>query len=192
MKQHVMRPRSKSVFLSSLLLIFFSTSVLAQTAAQVATQAAKTATQTAAQPSAHTVAQAKGQASALANSVSPTTGLLQIFLALIVVIALMLFIAWLFKRIGPINSMNKVPMKVVGGLSLGNRERIMVVEVGDQWLVLGITAQQISNLSSMPKQALPTASTDDNKLSNDQEKGPENQFAYWLKKTLEKRNTPDT
>ncbi|MFC0348348.1 flagellar biosynthetic protein FliO [Undibacterium danionis] len=172
-----MRSQSKSVFLSSLLLIFFSTSVLAQTAAQ---------------PSANTVAQAKGQASTLANSVSPTTGLLQIFLALIIVIALMLFIAWLFKRIGTINSMNKVPMKVVGGLSLGNRERIMVVEVGDQWLVLGITAQQISNLSSMPKQALSTASTDDNKLSNGQEKGPENQFAYWLKKTLEKRNTPDT
>ncbi|MFZ6799854.1 flagellar biosynthetic protein FliO [Undibacterium sp. Di24W] len=127
------------------------------------------------------LAQTKGQ-----TSVSPTTGLLQIFLALVAVIGLMLLIAWLFKRIGPINSMNKVPMKVVGGLSIGNRERIMVVEVGDQWLVLGVTAQQINTLSSMPKQEIATA---DPAHANP---NPENQFSHWLKKTLDKRNTPET
>jgi flagellar protein FliO/FliZ len=127
------------------------------------------------------LAQTKGQA-----IVSPSTGLLQIFLALVAVIGLMLLIAWLFKRIGPINSMNKVPMKVVGGLSIGNRERIMVVEVGDQWLVLGVTAQQINTLSSMPKQVIATSEPAHANAN------PENQFSHWLKKTLDKRNTPET
>jgi flagellar protein FliO/FliZ len=125
-------------------------------------------------------AQTKTQAAV----VSPSTGLVQIFLALVAVIALMLLIAWLFKRVGPVNSMNKVSMKVVGGISIGNRERIMVVEIADQWLVLGVTAQQINTLSSMPKQEITTNTVNSN--------NPENQFSHWLKKTLEKRNTPET
>jgi flagellar protein FliO/FliZ len=123
------------------------------------------------------------------SNVSPSTGLLQIFLALAAVIGLMLLIAWLFKRIGPINSMNKVPMKIIGGLNIGNRERIMVVEVADQWLVLGVTAQQINTLSSMPKQELPTTTAAETKYLDTKQ---ENQFSYWLKKTLEKRSTPET
>lgn len=122
------------------------------------------------------------------SNVSASTGLLQIFLALAAVIGLMLLIAWLFKRIGPINSMNKVPMKVVGGLSIGNRERIMVVEVADQWLVLGVTAQQINMLSSMPKQETTAAPAGSSTTANQ----PETPFSCWLKKTLEKRNTPET
>jgi flagellar protein FliO/FliZ len=128
------------------------------------------------------MAQARGQ-----TSVSASTGLLQIFLALAAVIGLMLLIAWLFKRIGPINSMNKVPMKVVGGLSIGNRERIMVIEIADQWLIVGVTAQQINTLSSMPKQEITSLDPGNNTTAHQ-----ENQFSYWLKKTLEKRNTTET
>ncbi len=80
-------------------------------------------------------------------------------------------------------------MKIVGGLNIGNRERIMVVEVADQWLVLGVTAQQINTLSSMPKQELPTTTAAETKHLHTKQ---ENQFSYWLKKTLEKRSTPET
>ncbi|MBC3809072.1 flagellar biosynthetic protein FliO [Undibacterium seohonense] len=119
---------------------------------------------------------------AQANAVSPSTGLLQIFLALVVVIGIMLLLAWLVKRVGPIASGHKLPVKVIGGISIGNRERVMVIEVADQWLVLGVTAQQINTLASMPKQELPD--TDHNAITAT---AP---FADWLKKTLEKRNTP--
>ena len=119
---------------------------------------------------------------AQANAVSPSTGLLQIFLALVVVIGIMLLLAWLVKRVGPIANGHKLPVKVIGGISIGNRERVMVIEVADQWLVLGVTAQQINTLASMPKQELPD--TDHNAITDT---AP---FADWLKKTLEKRNTP--
>ncbi len=118
--------------------------------------------------------------SAETSAVSPTTGLLQIFLGLIAVLALMVVAAWFLKKIGPVASGNKVAVKVVGGVNLGNRERIMVVEVADQWIVVGVTAHQISTLSTLPKQ----------EQLNTQEtvQGSENQFSTWLKRTLEKRN----
>ncbi len=119
---------------------------------------------------------------AQANAVSPSAGLFQIFLALAVVIAIMLLLAWIVKRVGPIASGHQLPVKVIGGISIGNRERVMVIEVADQWLVLGVTAQQINTLASMPKQELPDTATNPNNVT-----AP---FADWLKKTLEKRNTP--
>lgn len=118
---------------------------------------------------------------AQAKTVSPSTGLLQIFLALAFVIALMLAFAWLFKRIGPIANGHLLQLKVIGGLNIGNREKIMVVEVADQWLVLGVTAQNINTLATLPKQEIPTNQT--NTLT-------QNNFADWLKKNLDKRNPP--
>ena len=106
---------------------------------------------------------------------------MQIFLALAFVIGLMLLAAWLLKRVGPIGNAQKVPVKVVGGVNIGNRERIIVVEVADQWLVLGVTAQQINTLSTMQKQDSASVETATNTK--------ENQFSDWLKKMLEKRNT---
>ncbi|MFZ6644662.1 flagellar biosynthetic protein FliO [Undibacterium sp. TJN25] len=122
------------------------------------------------------------QAAASQAAVSPTTGLLQIFLGLIAVLALMAVAAWSFKKIGPAVSGNKVPVKVVGGVSVGNRERIMVVEVADQWIVVGVTATQINTLSTMPRQASLADQQDDTQ--------PVNQFSTWLRRTMDKRNGP--
>lgn len=112
--------------------------------------------------------------------ISPTTGLLQIFLGLIAVLTLMAIAAWLFKKIGPVSGGNKLPIKIIGGVSVGNRERIMVVEIADQWIVLGVTANQINTLSTMPKQE---------KLVAESAPMPqENHFSSWLKRTLDKRS----
>ncbi|WP_394778305.1 flagellar biosynthetic protein FliO [Undibacterium sp.] len=121
-------------------------------------------------------------APAVSPAVSPSTGLLQIFLGLIAVLALMAVAAWSFKKIGPAVSGNKVPVKVVGGVSVGNRERIMVVEVADQWIVVGVTATQINTLSTMPRQ--------DGLADHQNDTQPVNQFSTWLRRTMDKRNGP--
>lgn len=117
-------------------------------------------------------------AAAETTAISPTTGLLQIFLGLIAVLTLMGVAAWFFKKIGPVNSGNKIPVKIVGGVSIGNRERIMVVEVADQWIVVGVTANQINTLSTMPKQ--------EKLIEESTSMAPENQFSTWLKRTMAK------
>jgi flagellar protein FliO/FliZ len=112
--------------------------------------------------------------------VSPSAGLLQIFFGLIAVLALMGVAAWFFKRLGPIANGHQVQVKVVGGVNVGNRERVMVIEVADQWIVVGVTAQQITTLTTMPKQ--------EKELPDTSALVPEKMFSTWLKRTLDKRN----
>lgn len=113
------------------------------------------------------------------NTVSPGAGLLQIAFGLLVVLGVMAFAAWAFKRLGPVASGNKLALKMVGGLNVGNRERVMVVEVADQWLVLGVTASNITTLATLPKQEHLLPQTE-----NQQAAAP---FSDWLKRTLERR-----
>ncbi|MDE2428284.1 MAG: flagellar biosynthetic protein FliO [Burkholderiales bacterium] len=129
-----------------------------------------------------TVLSVSMQAHAATNSgaVTPGVGLLQISFGLIAVIGVMVSIAWIMKRIGPITSNNSVPLKIVGGISVGNRERVMIVEVADQWLILGVTANNISNLGTMPKQESILQSSTGTKAAG--------QFGDWLKRTVEKRH----
>ena len=53
-------------------------------------------------------------------------------------------------------------MKVISGLSVGTRERILLVEIGDTWLVLGVTAAQIRTLHTLPKGDLPAVDLTNN------------------------------
>lgn len=112
-------------------------------------------------------------------SPSPSGGLLQIVTALLFVLGLVLMAAWLMRRLGPMTVGNKIPVKVIGGINVGNRERVMVVEVGDQWLILGVTANNINNLGSMPKQ--------EELLNQAAQTAANDPFSAWLKRTLDKR-----
>jgi flagellar protein FliO/FliZ len=118
------------------------------------------------------------------NTASPAVGgLLQTIFALTAVLALLAVLAWLMKRFGPRSHMGTVPIKLVGALSLGGRERIMVVEVGNQWIVVGAAPGRVNALATMPAQA---AAPDLATLAEHQ--SPATSFGDWLKQTIEKRN----
>jgi len=46
---------------------------------------------------------------------------------------------------------------VVSSVMVGQRERVVVVEIGDAWLVLGVAAGQVRALHTMPAGKLPDA-----------------------------------
>lgn len=116
-----------------------------------------------------------------ASATSAGGGLLQTTFALIFVLALLVGLAWFLKRYGPRNfGGGNSNIKLVGALSVGTRERILVVEVGEQWIVVGASPGRMNALATMPRQessdaattaALPTAN-----------------FAEWFKQTIDKRN----
>lgn len=64
------------------------------------------------------------------------------------IILLILAGTWLVKKLGfaPKKMGNEQIIKVKSRCSLGNKERIVVVEVNNECLVLGVTAQNISLL----------------------------------------------
>lgn len=78
---------------------------------------------------------------------------LQVSGALIAIIALILAAAWLVKRLGFAPKRTGVNgLKISASASLGARERVVVVDVEDARLVLGVTAGQINLLHKLPLQ----------------------------------------
>jgi flagellar protein FliO/FliZ len=74
-------------------------------------------------------------------------------LGLFAVIALILGMAWLARRVGLVrHGSGGATMKVVGSLMLGARQKVVMVEVGDTWLVLGVSAGEIRPLHTLPAQ----------------------------------------
>ena len=83
---------------------------------------------------------------------SPMTGhVVQTTLGLLFVIGLLLALVWLLKKLGFGNQQRRGGFyKVLATSALGPREKIVLVEVGDTWLILGMTSQSINTLHSMP------------------------------------------
>ena len=82
-----------------------------------------------------------------ANLPSPLLGLLQTSLALTFVLAIIAALAWLLRR-----SMHgqlfqqRAALKVIANLSVGSREKVVIVETEQSRLVLGVTAHHITLL----------------------------------------------
>lgn len=102
---------------------------------------------------------------------------LQAFLGLVLVIALLGVTAWFARKLSSGHNFGQGGMRVVGGITLGPRERLVLVEVGEEWLVIGIVPGQIRTLHTLPK----------GNLTNPANVGSEPRFAQWLKNVVERR-----
>ena len=110
---------------------------------------------------------------------SSTGSLFQVLMVLVLVLGLMLAAAWLLKKFNATGTNVGSSIKIISGVAVGSRERIMVIEVADQWIVIGVTANNISALTSMPKQEI-ASSPEAQTISEN--------FANRLKQFIEKRN----
>ncbi len=74
---------------------------------------------------------------------------LQMILGLFGVVAFIFAIAWLAKRMGALNASYSSSLKVVAALNVGHREKIIVVQVMDKQLLVGVTQTNIQLLSEL-------------------------------------------
>ncbi|MBT3011695.1 MAG: flagellar biosynthetic protein FliO [Candidatus Thiodiazotropha endolucinida] len=65
---------------------------------------------------------------------------------LLLVLGIIIGGAWLFKRYAQMPMGGKGMVRVVGGASVGTRERVIVVEVDNQRLLLGVAPGQVRTL----------------------------------------------
>lgn len=79
----------------------------------------------------------------------------QVAMILVLIIALILACAWVFRRLGGVHTGTSKQLNVVGSIAVGQRERVVIVAVGDTWLVLGVAAGQVTKLHEMPAQEIP-------------------------------------
>jgi flagellar protein FliO/FliZ len=120
---------------------------------------------------------------------SATGSLLQTLFALIAVLAVLGALAWFLKRYGPKAMGGSAHLRIVGSLNLGGRERLLVVEVGNQWIVVGASPGRVNALATMPKQDGMDggAGADGVHATLSPHVQPAHSFADWLKQTLDKR-----
>ncbi|MGC3874875.1 flagellar biosynthetic protein FliO [Halomonas sp. GXIMD04776] len=71
-------------------------------------------------------------------------------LALAVVIAVILICSALLKRLGPGRKGSGQHLRMVASTAVGQRERVVIVDVKGTWLVLGVGGGQITHLHEMP------------------------------------------
>ncbi len=182
------------LLISTLLLPLAAACCTAQ-AADAPASAAVTATAASAPaaPAVETAAPAAAPATALPAmppgapmTMAPTSSsgsLLQTIFALLFVLALLVALAWAMKRFGPKALGGNSKMRVISSLNLGGRERIVLIEVADQWIVVGASPGRINALATLPRQEGEPPS-----LSNAQNGPAAANFSEWLKQTIEKRN----
>jgi flagellar protein FliO/FliZ len=115
---------------------------------------------------------------------TPSAGsLMQTIFALTFVLGLLAACAWLMKRYGPRGGPGGGVLRIVGALNLGGRERVMVIEVGDQWIVVGASPGRVNALATLPRpEGAPVPPVGHGELP------PGPGFAAWLKQTIDKRN----
>lgn len=75
-----------------------------------------------------------------------TGNLLQMMLGLIAVLMLIVGLAWVMRRMGGVTGTAAGSLRVLGGLSMGTRERIVLVQVGETQLLLGVAPGRVQTL----------------------------------------------
>ncbi|PNQ71477.1 flagellar biosynthetic protein FliO [Vibrio sagamiensis] len=71
------------------------------------------------------------------------------FGSLVLVIGIILFLAWLLKRMKVPALGQQKGLRIVTQLPVGTKERIAVVQVGEEQFLIGITSQSIQNLAKL-------------------------------------------
>jgi flagellar protein FliO/FliZ len=110
---------------------------------------------------------------------------LKMVFGLAVVLCVMALFAWGAKRFLPGVVSQPSVIKVIGGASVGTRERVVVLEVAGRWLVVGVASGQVTNIANLEPGTSPLVASDTNSNSNAQV-DPLQPFTNWLKKSMQK------
>jgi flagellar protein FliO/FliZ len=108
-------------------------------------------------------------------------GLLRATLGLALVLALIFAVGWVMRRLAPARGAHAGPVRIIGSQALGARERVVLLEVGDQWLVVGVAPGNVRGLATLPRGELPPAPS-----------SPANAFNALLARARSRREPPPT
>lgn len=95
------------------------------------------------------------KAAPVGQHAASTPGMFGALMALMAVLALIVGLGWLLKRLPGTGFRPADGLRLVASLTVGVKERVVVVEVDGRQLLLGVTAGGISTLHAL-EQPLPT------------------------------------
>lgn len=118
-----------------------------------------------------------------AEDPAPSLGgsVLQLVFGLALILGLLFATLWLLKKISVPRGAEGSMIRVVSAAAVGPRERVVLVDIGEKRLVLGVAPGQVSLLDTL---AVPTETSSEPQVNTAALPG----FAQWLKQALAKRN----
>ncbi len=99
------------------------------------------------------------KSTAVSSPVLSTGSYLQMILGLVFVVLLIFSLAWLVRRMGRLQSVIGGNMRLLGGLSLGQRERAVLVQVGKTQMLLGVAPGSVRTLHVFDELVITAANT---------------------------------
>jgi flagellar protein FliO/FliZ len=84
--------------------------------------------------------------------------IMQLILGLLVVVLCILALAWFAKKMNRFQSVTDGSFKIIGGISMGARERVVLLQVGEEQLLVGVSPGRINMLHALNN---PVETTDD-------------------------------
>jgi flagellar protein FliO/FliZ len=93
------------------------------------------------------------KAGELTNVAAPDVGssLIQVTFGLFVVLMIIAAAAWFSRRFGHFQATAGGSLRIIGGLHLGAKERLVVVQVGEEQLLLGVAPGRVATLHVLAK-----------------------------------------
>ncbi len=110
--------------------------------------------------------------------------LFQMLAGLAVVIALLLGCLWLIRRLAAPRGSAAAAIEVLGAAAVGPRERVVLVRLGEQVLVLGVAPGSVTRLHEMKAEDLPLAARHG---AQPPSSGPTRNFSAWLGQAMKRQ-----
>lgn len=80
---------------------------------------------------------------------NPMANLTQVFIALVFVVLLIFLIAWFLKRVGYSGMQAHPLMTVKASLPLSTKEKLLIVEIGEEQVVIGVAPGFVGHIKSL-------------------------------------------
>jgi len=90
------------------------------------------------------------------ESIIASDSMAKMITGLLLVLAFIIACTWLLKRFSIIPTITSGNLKVIAATGVGQRERVVIVEIGETWLVLGVAPGQVTKLHTMEKTSIET------------------------------------
>jgi len=94
---------------------------------------------------------AEPESMVLAGSVDYQSQIGRVIGMLFIILVLIFAAVWLMKKIGVTGTATKGPLSIKACLPLSNKEKLYVIQVGDEQILIGLSANGISPLKTLKK-----------------------------------------
>ncbi len=110
----------------------------------------------------------------------------EVFLVLMGIVTLIFFLAWGVRRLGYAGLQTTQHLSVKACLPLSTKEKLMVIQVGDQQVLIGVSPNTISHIVEL-KEPLPMTETESSPMAT----SFANSFSHYMKRSEVRKDSDE-